>query len=101
MVISLESVHRKPYETLVVGIHKKCPHMPELTSGEAGKSCNGSVFQVPHQLIVCSVPTVHSQKPFLGAAIDRCLNGDRGCKGELCSMCSTVSKPHAFYSLLI
>ena len=101
MVMGLESVHRKPYKTLVVGIHKKCPHMPERTSREAGKSCNGSVFQVPIQLIVCSVPTVHSQKPFLGAAIDRCLNGDRGCKGELCSMCSTVSKPHAFYSLLI
>lgn len=93
MVIDLESVHRKPYETLVVGIHKKCLHKPECTPGEAGKVRNGSVFEVPHQLIVCSVPTVHSQKPFLGAAIDRCLNGDKGCKGEL-RIYDTVSEPH-------
>lgn len=83
MVIDLDSLHRKPYETLVVGIHKKCPSMPECSRGEAGGDASGLLFNVLQQLVVCSVPTVHSQKPFLGAVIDQCLTGDKKCKGEV------------------
>ena len=90
MVIDLDSVHRKPYETLVVGIHKKCLSKPEGSPEDAGKVGHGSVFSVPQQLVVCSVPTVHSQKPFLGAAIDRCLTGDKGCKGKI-HICNVIS----------
>lgn len=83
MVIDLDSVHRKPYETLVVGIHKKCLSMPECSRGEAGASGSGLLFNVLQQLVVCTVPTVHSQKPFLGAVIDQCLTGNKKCKGEV------------------
>lgn len=91
MVIDLDSVHRKPYETLVVGIHKKCLTVPECSREEAQTTANGLMFDVLQQLVVCSVPTVHSQKPFLGAVINRCLTGDREYKGGICMVTLSVS----------
>ena len=71
MVCDLDSLHRKPYETLVIGIFKS-------QSGVEGKV----VFNIPSDFIISSIPTVqHSQKPYLGAVIKHCLPPEYSLKG--------------------
>ncbi|EDO44371.1 predicted protein, partial [Nematostella vectensis] len=56
-VVGMESAHKKPYETLIIG---RLPILP-------GASIDGGVKQVPEHQVICSVPCLkHSRKPPLG-----------------------------------
>jgi N6-adenosine-specific RNA methylase IME4 len=73
MVCDLDSVHRKPYEVLVIGLFN-------IRDGDSKQ-----IFRIPSNFIISSIPTVvHSQKPYLGPVIEHCLKGSRSLQGIVC-----------------
>ena len=80
MVFELDSIHRKPYETLVVGRYRQKGSL-------GGKALSPPVlhsrFDIPANLVICSVPTsIHSQKPHIGPVIKHCLMDKTKHKGD-------------------
>ncbi|XP_032242063.1 N(6)-adenine-specific methyltransferase METTL4 [Nematostella vectensis] len=92
-VVGMESAHKKPYETLIIGrCNKQISHQARQQEGDSlhldstakpieyatrnygeslpilpGASIDGGVKQVPEHQVICSVPCLkHSRKPPLG-----------------------------------